>query len=306
MLLSRQVEKTAAAQRGPVARHEYGVGTVSAPVVRVSRMTRTWAFGTEAIPAPSGSSAAPEPSLFLARADGPHWTIALAGTPEFSRLISKAPTSVLHANERAALKRYRMQAKKTPDPGLMLPWRVGQSWSALPAASGAWGFNGGDGRVLAAGDGILYRLCSSTPNRGLVLIVHPNGLATEYDQMDDLAPIRDGDMVKQGAYLGHTGTDQPCGGGQAPTRQVRFALRDANGPIPLDQMRMGGWVLHSASNQMFAERDGVRVDVGNPLLNFGNVPLPAPSGKPARKPTGKPAQASKAPSPAAANPRAAT
>ena len=287
-LLSRQVKKEAAAQRGPVARREYGVGKVAAPVVHVSRMEHTWAFGTEAIPAPLGSAAAPEPSLFLARSAGAHWTVALAGTAEFARLAAKAPTSVLSKEERTVLKAYHGAAKTTLETGLMLPWQVGQSWSAMATEPTAWGFDGGDGRVLAAGDGLLYRLCSSAPDRGLVLVIHPSGLATEYAQMADITPVPDGGAVKQGDYLGRTGTDRACGGGQAPTRLVRFALRDATGPIPLDRVKIGGWMLHSAADAMYADRDGVRVNVGNPLLNFGETPTPTPSPTPAPKHTPKP------------------
>lgn len=283
-LLGRQVKKSVAAQRGPVARREYGVGEVPAPVIRVSRTDRghTWAFGTEAIPAPASSSAAPESSLFLARADGPRWKVALAGTPEFAALAPKAPASVLHANERETLTRFR--ATPVADTGLMLPWSVGQSWSAVTTGPGAWGFEGGDGRVLAAGDGLLYRMCSSAPGHGLVLLVHPNGLATEYDQLEDVTQVADGDAVKQGDYLGRTGTEQPCGGGRAPRRLVRFALRSATGPLALDEVAIGGWVLHTTSDDDFADRGGLRVEAGNPLLNFGPAPTPTPSPSPSRTP----------------------
>jgi hypothetical protein len=298
-LLSRQVKKAATTQRGPVARREFGVGKVAAPVVHVSRIDKTWAFGTEAIPAPAGSAAAPESSLFLARASGSRWTVALAGTSAFADLVPKAPTSVLHKDERDTLTRFRATGKAPAETGLMLPWSVGQSWSAVTTEPATLGFDGGDGRVLAAGDGLLYRLCSSSPDRGLVLLVHPNGLATEYYQMDDLTPVADGDAVKQGDYLGRTSNDQPCGGGPASTRLVRFSLRDGDGPIPLDQVKIGGWTLHSTSAEVFADRGGLRVDAGNPLLNFGTVPAPAPSATPSKTP--------KAPASAPANdPKAST
>jgi hypothetical protein len=294
-LLSRQVKKAATTERGPTARREYGVGKVSDPVVNVTRMDHTWAFGTEAIPAPAGSSAAPESALFLARASGTRWTVALAGTQEFAELVPKAPTSVVHKDERDTLKKLRGPGKAPLDTGLMLPWSVGQSWSAVTTEPGTWGFDGGDGRVLAAGDGLLYRLCSSSPDRGMVLLVHPNGLATEYYQMDDITPVADGDAVKQGDYLGRTSTDQPCGGGHASSRLVRFSLRDAEGPVPLDQVKIGGWDLHSTSDGVFADHGELRVEAGNPLLNFGTAPAPAPSKTPTHTHTPK------APSSAPAN-----
>ncbi|MDN3352118.1 M23 family metallopeptidase [Actinomadura sp. DC4] len=284
-LLSRQVKKAATAQRGAVAKREYGVGTVATPVVHVSRIARSWAFGTEAIPTPSGSSAAPESSLFLARASGTQWTVALAGTPKFADLIPKAPESVVHKDERDALKRFRTSGKAPLETGLMLPWKIGQSWSAVATESGTWGFDGGDGRVLAAGDGLLYRVCSASPNRGMVLLVHPSGLATEYYQMDDITQVADGEAVKRGDYLGRTSDDQSCGGGHAASKMVRFSLRDAEGPISLDQVDVGGWTLHSTADEMFADRGGLRISPGNPLLNFGTAPAPTPSPTPSKSPS---------------------
>jgi hypothetical protein len=300
-LLSRQVKLEATAKRAAVAKREYGVKKVSTPVVHVSRIDKahTWAFGTEAIPAPATSTmAAPESSVFIARASGTRWTVALAGTPQFKGFVDKAPTSVLPKDQRETLKKFDSMAdlpkanKGVLDTGLMLPWTKGQSWSALSTDTGTWGFSGGDGRVVAAGDGRLYRLCSSEPDRGLVMLIHPNGLATEYYQLKDVTPVPDGTTVKQGDYLGRTGGDEPCGGGDANRSLVRFAVRNADEAIPLNNVEIGGWTLHSDAKAMFAERAGLHVDVGNPLLNFGDMPAPtpSPSGKSPRIPEMPPAE----------------
>lgn len=278
-LLSRKVQTVALTQRAKVVRKEYGPGPVAHPVVRVSRIDRrrTWAFGTEAIPPPKGMTSMPDSSLYLAHMSKSGWQVALTGTRQFAAMLRQAPTSVVTTAERAILSRYNQANHVAGDAGLMLPWAVGQSWSLLSTDAGASGFDGGDRRVLAAGDGRLYRLCSSGPGHGLVLIIHPDGLATEYYQLSDVTRVADGSAVKRGDYLGQTGTEQACGGGPAAERMVRFAVRNADTGLPLDQVQIGGWTLHQTAAQMFAERAGLRVNAGNPLLNFGAVAIPLPS-----------------------------
>ncbi|MEV5710409.1 M23 family metallopeptidase [Actinoallomurus sp. NPDC052274] len=283
--LSRKVETVVLAERSRVARRDYGVGALPTPIVRLTRMdrARTWAFGTETIPPPRGMTVMPESSLYVAQRTRAGWQVALAGTPQFTTLLRKAPAAVVPAGERPVLERFSAAADPPLDTGLMLPWGVGQSWTLLATDDGVSGFDGGDGRVLAPGDGRIYRLCSSAAGHGLVLLIHPNGLATEYYQMSDVTKVRDGGLVKRGDYLGRTGTEQPCGGGEAPQRMVRFAVTDATGTMRLDHFQLGGWTLRETAAATFAERAGVRVDAGNPLLNFGAAPpspTPAPSGSP--------------------------
>jgi LasA protease len=303
-VLNKLVQQVALKERGPVARHEYGAQKIAAPVVRVNRFgaQHKWAFGTEVIPPPQGATAVPESSLYLARATGDSWKVALAGTPDFPALLREAPTSVLPGGERTVLERYDASAKsaspkakvtpvKVKDPvddGLMLPWSAGQSWTLLPAELGS-SFDGGDGRVLAAGTGRLYRLCSSSPDHGLVMVIGADGTAAVYYQLDQITDVPDGSLVEQGDYLGRTSTDQSCGGGQAPRRLVRFGLRNVDGPLPLEGVKLGGWTLHQSTSEIFAERDGLRVEAGNPLLNFGvtTSPTPAPSPKSTKSPPKK-------------------
>lgn len=278
-LLSRRVQTVALTQRAKVLRKEYGPGPVAHPMVQVSRIDhrRSWAFGGEAIPQPAGMTSMPDSSLYLAHRTKTGWQVALTGTQQFAAMLRQAPTSVVSTAERAILLRYNEAKRVAGDAGLMLPWAIGQSWSLLSTDTGASGFDGGDRRVLAAGDGRLYRLCSAKPGHGLVLIIHPDGLATEYYQLSDVTRVADGSAVKRGDYLGQTGTEQACGGSPATERMVRFAVRNADTGLPLDQVQIGGWTLHQTAAQMFAERAGLRVNAGNPLLNFGAVAIPLPS-----------------------------
>lgn len=299
-LLDQKVKKVALTQRGATARREYGAKTVASPVVGVSRSDKrhTWAFGTAAIPPPSGEAVVPESSVYVAHASGKTWKVELAGTPGFDALLRKMPTSVLPADERTTLTHYSTSVKAAAgSAGLMLPWSVGQSWTLLPGAHGV-SFTGGDGRVLAATGGRIYRLCSTSPDRGLILLIAPDGRATVYYQVDQITQVPDGGLVKQGDYLGRTSTDLPCGGGKAADRLVRFGLRNAAGPVALDGMTISGWVLHQTATTTFAERDGLRVAADNPLLNFGgSVPAaPTPTPTPAASKSGKPNAAPLVPS----------
>lgn len=276
-LLSRKVQMVALTVRMPALRKEFGTTAVPRPVVRVSRTDarRTWAFGTEAIAQPPRTMSMPDTSLYVAHLVNDRWQVGLAGTTQFAALLKHAPAAVAPPAERAMLAKYNA-AKVASAAGLMLPWTVGQSWTLLPTGTGAAGFSGGDGRVLAAGDGRLYRLCSKAADRGLILIIHPNGMATEYYQMSTVTGLRDGSRVNRGTYLGQTGTEQPCGGGQAAQQMVRFALRNATTSVALNGVQVGGWMLRQTPADVSASRTGVRVNAGNPLLNFGVSASPAP------------------------------
>jgi hypothetical protein len=200
-------------------------------------------------------------------------------------MVGQAPDSVVSAAERTTLRKYdaakRAEHRAPKGGALMLPWTIGQSWTLVPTDRGL-SFDGGDGRVLAASAGRVYRLCSSSPDRGLVLVIGDDGTATEYYQLDRLTELPDGEQVEQGDYLGHTSTDQACGGGEAARPLVRFGLRDTDGPVSLDGKQIGGWTIHDAPGVAYAERDGVRVNAGNPLLNFGIDASPSPSPSPTK------------------------
>jgi hypothetical protein len=263
-------------QRAALVREAFGGRRPPRPEVWVSKTDRAagWAFGWSVIPAPPGATALPVISVFLARRKtAPSgWQVALAGTTGFVRALRAAPASVVSGGERPLLRRYGQAADLKGATGLALPWGVGQSWMSRPLAEGAglW-FGGGDGRVLAAGPGRLYRLCASAPGRGLLVLVHPNGLASVYYQLTGIVDVRDGMAVRQGAYLGRIGTDRPFGGRRpAGPAMLGFALLSADRVVPLDGTRIGGWTLHAAAGDAWAVRAGLRVEAGNPLLNFGS------------------------------------
>jgi hypothetical protein len=115
----------------------------------------------------------------------------------------------------------------------------------------------------------MYRLCSDEPDRGLIMVIHQDGIASQYYQVSGTPPRPDGSEVRRGDLLGIVSTDRPCGGEQAERGRLRFALRHADEVFPLDSARIGGWTLHTTSAATFAERGLIRVMSGQPLLNFG-------------------------------------
>jgi hypothetical protein len=175
--------------------------------------------------------------------------------------------------------------------GLMLPWKIGQVWSMTTSDGssaqrplGSLAFAGGDGRVVAAGDGRLYRFCSGAAG-ALVMLIHPSGLATTYHHVRNVPQLRDGSVVEQGDPLGRTGTGRPCGGAEAPRTQVGFGLRRGAGTVPLDGAVIGGWTFRERAKPLlgFAERGVLQVLTGGLLANLG--PVPAADDSPSSKPS---------------------
>jgi hypothetical protein len=289
--LERGVRAVVLRQRATMVRKAFGVQRLSPPKVSLTRVDRTrgWAFGGSVITPPVGVTALPDTSLFIAVRTRGRWDVGVVGTPDFIRLARKAPGTVVRTDERSFLERYGKAKAPKPDAtaDLSLPWRTGQSWTLQPVAgNGGLQFGGGDGRVLAPAPGRLYRLCSKAPDRALLLLIHSTGLASIYYQVTHTATVRDGTLVRQGTYLGLTGTDQPCGGAPATgPAVVRFALLSAGHALPVDGARLGGWAMHTKSSHVWADRSGLRIDAGNPLLNFGTgivtaSPVPLPSASP--------------------------
>ncbi|MCQ0020289.1 M23 family metallopeptidase [Actinomadura madurae] len=149
---------------------------------------------------------------------------------------------------------------------------------------GALAFAGGDGRVVAAGDGRLYRFCSSNAG-ALVMVIHPSGLATTYYHLRNVPRLRDGSVVKRGDALGRTGTGRPCGGAEAPRAQVGFGLRRGAEAVPLAGAVIGGWTFQERANPLlgFAERGVLQVLTGGLLANLG--PVPAADDSPSSSPS---------------------
>jgi hypothetical protein len=282
--LNGQVRSLTLTERGSAARQAYGVKPSAAPLVGATRFTsdRTWAFGTTAIPVPAKQSAMPQVALFLARWSGSRWQVGLSGTEEFRVLLRRVPVRLLPAAEIRALARFSVGPAHPTK--LMLPWRQGDSWKMTAATRGARplgvvAFQGGDGRVLAAGDGRLYKFCTTAAGGGLLMIIHDNGLASEYYQLTKITGVRDGAVVKRGDLLGRVGVDRPCGGAAAARPQVRFGLRQGAGDLPFNGVTMGGWTFRERAQPMigWAERGILQVMPGVGLENFGPAdPPPVP------------------------------
>ena len=278
--LTTTVKEAALKQRGALARRTYGTKTTGQPIVQRTRSTRTWTFGTAALPPPKGSPAMPEVSLYLARVVGTGWQVAFAGSSAFTKLLETAPKSLMLNSERQLLARYNSTAAgavaaATKTDGLMLPWPQGQPWSLVADQYGV-GFNGGDGKVQAAADGRIYRFCATASGGGLILLIHPNGLATEYYQLTAQPKRAPGSLVKRGEYLGKVGTDHPCGGG-SDEPQVRFGLRHADRVVSIAGRTVGGWTFHEGTDldQFVAVHDDQQVLPGEDVVNLGAVGLPA-------------------------------
>ncbi|GAA4559152.1 hypothetical protein [Planotetraspora kaengkrachanensis] len=282
-----QVRTAVLRQRGPSARAAFRVESLPQPDVHMTRIdeAKGWAFGTAAIPPPPGVAALPDPSLFIARRSGQTWQVASAGVEDFARFVRQAPTTVVPADERPFLEQYgeASSAKEGVATGMTLPWSAGQSWTMRSLGGvDALQFSGGDGRVLAPAPGRLYRLCARSASQSMLLLIHADGLASEYYQMADVADVKEGTLIQEGGYLGHTGTARPCGGA-APASgpaTVDFTLFSGASLMPLEGTRIGGWTLHTAGDQVWADRSGLRVNAGNPLLNFGTDAPPSPSPRP--------------------------
>jgi hypothetical protein len=291
--LEADVKTVTTSQLGDAAQRAYGKAPTAQPMVTLAHTdhAHSWAMGTTAIPVPAGDTAPPEVSLFVAHVTNGHWKVALAGTDAFTDLLAAAPTTVVPAAQERVLTQFgnASPAASVTSTGLMLPWKIGQSWT-MKSAPGGLDFSGKSAQVLAAGPGWLYRFCSSRPGHGLVLLIHPNGLATTYYQMSAVTNLPDGSQVKVGAYLGKIGTDLPCGGtagGPKAKPAVRFGLAGS----ALDGMTIGGWTFHAETLSGYAEHGVKKIMPGGLLDNYGSppmqvlpLPLPIPSALPTPSP----------------------
>lgn len=167
---------------------------------------------------------------------------------------------------------------------LALPWTAGQSWTMIstpgqrpagadPLAQAS--FTGGDGRVLAAGSGRVYRFCTSGdgpgPGDALIHVIHPDGSVSEYYQMDHETTVRNGSTVQRGTYLGRTGTSLACGGSSSRP-QVEFSLLRAGGR-GLDGVAVGGWTFRETLSplRVWVQRGTTQIPVGTALQNLGSL-----------------------------------
>ncbi|WP_344587672.1 peptidoglycan DD-metalloendopeptidase family protein [Actinomadura vinacea] len=298
--LTERVRRLTLDQHGSTARQAYGAAPAGAPIIDVDRVSadRQWVFGTTAVPVPASSPATPQGALFIGRWAQGQWQVGLSGTSSFAALIARMPAAVMPAPEVGLLRRYNSVTSEQAvaatngtrgGDGLMLPWRVGGTWTigsadgnASSRPLGALAFWGGDGLVQAAGDGRVYRFCGGTAGSGLVMVVHPSGVASTYYRMRQVTTVRGGTPVKRGDTLGRIGTDRACGGAAAPRSLVQFSLRRGAEEVPLEGARLGGWTFRERARPLlgFAERGVMQVLPGGLLANLGAVPAEAPSAVP--------------------------
>lgn len=92
-----------------------------------------------------------------------------------------------------------------------------------------------------------------------------------------LTTLADGSRVNTGTYLGKIGNELPCGGSSSGAH-VHFSLLSGNTPISVHDKKFGGWTFYEGSSAYagYAERNGVRVNRGGQLTNYG--PGSSPSG----------------------------
>ncbi|XRQ02975.1 peptidoglycan DD-metalloendopeptidase family protein [Actinomadura welshii] len=304
-VLAGQVRELTIDERGAAAQQAYGAPPGGRPIVDLTRTSadKSFVFGTTALPVPTGSSAAPEVAFYAARWTGEEWQVGLSGGKVFNDLLGSAPADVMKAAEAQALRRYGavtaaqatalVNGSRAGD-GLMLPWKSGEAWSMATSEDsarplGSLAFSGGDGRVLAAGDGRLYRFCSDSAGRAMVVLVHASGIATTYYRMQNVVRVRDGGVVEQGSPLGRTGTDRPCGGAASPRPEVGFGLRHGGGRVPLDGAQIGGWTFRERADPLlgFAERGALQVLPGGLIANLGALPI-EDDGEPSSAPSPRP------------------
>ncbi|WP_166677832.1 M23 family metallopeptidase [Amycolatopsis arida] len=278
--LTESVRATMLAQRGAAAQHEYETTTLPDPLVEPSRSAAEWAFGSTTIPLPEHAHAAPESALFVAHREAAGWRVALDGTAEFVDLARRAPAAVVSEPEKELFTDNftAQQAAPMADTGLGLPWAKGVAWWMGGGPHGNSGnsrpfssidFNGGDGRVLSAGPGRVYKSCIRGRS-ALVKVVHPNGYSTTYYHMYNLTTLPDGSAVQTGTYLGHIGNELPCGGSSSGAH-VHLSLLRGNTHISVNNMTIGGWTFFEGASAYggYAQRGSTRVGRGGRLTNYG-------------------------------------
>ncbi|AOJ04219.1 MULTISPECIES: peptidoglycan DD-metalloendopeptidase family protein [Burkholderia] len=243
-----------------------------------------WVLGTVTQVVPDGTPADPVTKLFLAQRVKERWVVGIEGSDTFYALAAAAPAKLLANEERAHLNAGRAATAPKPNAapgqtGLALPWQQGAAWYWTGGAHGWSGdsrpfnsldFSGGNGQVLAARDGVLYKSCERNGS-AIVKLVHDNGYATTYYHMVQLTRAGSGTRVRQGEYLGRIGNALPCGG-QTTGAHVHFALSQGGSDVPVNGKTIGGWQFFEGGNAYsgYAIRNQRRVSVQASLTNYGS------------------------------------
>ncbi|MBB6172427.1 LasA protease [Nocardiopsis mwathae] len=287
--LADAVRATMLEQHGDTAREHFETRSLAEPLVEPINHENRWAFGTTTIPAPSTAHASPESALFVAEHGPAGWRVELHGTDGFVELTDKAPDDVVSEGEKELFAQNHEAAQEAPlaDTGLGLPWQQGVAWWMGGGPHGNSGnsrpyssidFNGGNGQVLSAGPGRVYKSCVRAGS-ALVTVVHPNGYSTGYYHMRNLTNLSNGAAVRTGTYLGLIGNELPCGGSSTGAH-VHLSLLRGNSHISVDNMVIGGWTFRTVAQpyQGYAVRGNQRVNRGGRLINYGPSDNRGPTG----------------------------
>jgi len=254
-----------------------------------------WILGSATLILPSHLDDVPETRLFMAQYIANHWRVAIEGSEQYALLLEQAPDALFAPNERKLLLHSQSvnQRQKPRAPlaevqtGLGLPWVEGTAWRLTGGPHGddqtsrpfnSLDFAGGNGRVLAPRDGLIYQSCLRNGS-GLITLVHDNGFTSSYYHMENLTNLSNGAAVRKGTYLGNIGMGLPCGGSTTGPH-VHFALKQGSNKTPVDGKVIGGWLFREGNvpYQGYASRNGKQVNVGGELLNYGGGNA-LPSGK---------------------------
>ncbi|XVV06516.1 peptidoglycan DD-metalloendopeptidase family protein [Actinosynnema sp. CA-248983] len=275
--LATTVRSAVLAQHGAALQEQWGARSLREPLFEPTRTSGDWVFGSTTVPMAYGQEhGSPLMALFLAKRTGKTWKVEFDGTPGFAALAQQAP--VLSDGEKETFRNNASGVQTLADTGLGLPWPQGVAWWMGGGPHGNSGstrpfssidFNGGDGRVLSAGPGRVYKSCIRGRS-ALVKVVHDNGYSTTYYHMYDLTTLADGSAVRTGTYLGHIGNELPCGGSSSGAH-VHFSLLKGNTHISVNGMTIGGWTFYEGAQAYggYAQRGSTRVNVGGRVTNYG-------------------------------------
>ncbi|MCX2949677.1 peptidoglycan DD-metalloendopeptidase family protein [Lentzea sp. NEAU-D7] len=287
--LATTVRATVLQQHGDALKRQWDTQTLREPLFEPTRTSGAWVFGSTTIPLVHGQEhGAPHMALFLARKERSAWRVELDGTSGFAALAAQAPSGVLSDGEkRTFAANQNNRAEALAPTGLGLPWPVNVAWWMGGGPHGNSGssrpfssidFNGGDGRVLSAGNGRVYKSCV-VGRSALVKVVHDNGYSTTYYHMYNLTTLADGSAVRTGTYLGNIGNELPCGGSSTGAH-VHFSLLRGNTHVSVNGMTIGGWTFYEGSQAYggYAQRGSTRVSVGGRITNYGGGGTTLPTG----------------------------
>ncbi|GAA0208193.1 peptidoglycan DD-metalloendopeptidase family protein [Saccharothrix mutabilis subsp. mutabilis] len=275
--LATTVRSAVLDRHGAALQEQWGARSLREPLFEPTRTSGDWVFGSTTVPMAYGQEhGSPLMALFLAKRTGKTWKVEFDGTPGFASLAQHAP--VLSDGEKETFRNNASGVQTLADTGLGLPWPQGVAWWMGGGPHGNSGstrpfssidFNGGDGRVLSAGPGRVYKSCIRGRS-ALVKVVHDNGYSTTYYHMYDLTTLADGSAVRTGTYLGHIGNELPCGGSSTGAH-VHFSLLKGNTHISVNGMTIGGWTFYEGAQAYggYAQRGSTRVNVGGRVTNYG-------------------------------------